>query len=60
MIDQVRSLKSRGVSAAIVSSKKRIYIGLVSTPTEVSSGKYRLLCTAPEAVSKTTVKGCCC
>ncbi len=50
MIDQVRSLKSRGVSAAIHSSNRGIDKGLVTTPTEVSSGKYRLLYTAPEAV----------
>ncbi len=55
MIDQVRSLNSRGlnsrgVSAAILSSNRGIDKDLVATPKEVSSGKYRLLYTAPEAV----------
>ena len=52
MIDQVRSLKSRGVSAAIVSSNRGIDKGLVTTPTEVSLGKYRFLHTVPKAVVK--------
>ncbi len=50
MIDQVRSLKSRGISAAILSSNRGIDKGLVTTPTEMSSGKYRLLYTALKAV----------
>ncbi len=50
MIDLVKSLKSRSVSAAILSSNRGIDKGLVTTSTEVSSGKYRLLYTAPEAV----------
>ncbi len=49
-IDQVRSLNNRGVSAAILSSNKRIDKDLVATAKEVSSGKYFLLYTAPEAV----------
>ena len=63
MIDQVRSLNNRGVSAAILSSNKGIDKDLVATAKEVSSGKYFLLYTAPEAVVvKTTVGGfifCC-
>ena len=47
MIDQVRSLS---VSAAILSSNKGIDKDLVATAKEVSSGKYFLLYTAPEAV----------
>ena len=47
MIDQVRSLNNRGVSAAILSSNKGIDKDLVATAKEVSSGK---LYTAPEAV----------
>ena len=50
MIDQVRSLNNRGVSAAILSSNKGIDKDLVATAKEVSSGKYFLLYTAPEAV----------
>ncbi len=50
MIDQVRSLKTRGVSAAILSTNRGIDRDLVATAREVSSGKYRLLYTAPEAV----------
>ena len=50
MIDQVRSLNNRGVSAAIHSSNKGIDKDLVATAKEVSSGKYFLLYTAPEAV----------
>ncbi len=47
MIDQVRSLNNR---AAILSSNKGIDKDLVATAKEVSSGKYFLLYTAPEAV----------
>ena len=50
MIDQVRSLNNRGVSAAILSSNKGIDKDLVATAKEVSSGKYFLLYTAPEAI----------
>ena len=50
MIDQIRSLNNRGVSAAILSSNKGIDKDLVATAKEVSSGKYFLLYTAPEAV----------
>ena len=50
MIHQVRSLNNRGVSAAILSSNKGIDKDLVATAKEVSSGKYFLLYTAPEAV----------
>ncbi len=51
MIDQVRSLNNRSVSAAaILSSNKGIDKDLVATAKEVSSGKYFLLYTAPEAV----------
>ena len=50
MIDQVRSLNTRGVSAAILSSNKGIDRSLVATNKDVSDGKYRLLFTAPEAV----------
>ncbi len=50
MIDQVRSLNNRGVSAAILSSIKGIDKDLVATAKEVSSGKHFLLYTAPEAV----------
>ena len=49
-IDQIRSLNNRGVSAAILSSNKGIDKDLVATAKEVSSGKYSLLYTAPEAV----------
>ena len=49
-IDQIRSLNNRGVSAAILSSNKGIDKDLVATAKEVSSGKYFLLYTAPEAV----------
>ncbi len=50
MIDQVRSLNNIGVSAAILSSNKGIDKDLVATAKEVSSVKYFLLYTAPEAV----------
>ena len=50
MIDQVRSLNNRGVSAAILSSNKGIDKDLVATAKELSSGKHFLLYTAPEAV----------
>ncbi len=50
MIDQVRGLNSRGVSAAILSSNKGIDKDIVAIAREVYSGKYRLLYTAPEAV----------
>ena len=50
MIDQIRSLNNRGVSAAILSSNKGIDKDLVATAKEVSSGKYFLLYTAPEAI----------
>ncbi len=50
MIDQVRGLNSRGVSAAILSSNKGIDKDIVATARDVYSGKYRLLYTAPEAV----------
>ncbi len=47
MIDHVKSLKSRGVSAAILSSNRGIDKGLVTTSTEVSSEKYCFQYTAP-------------
>ncbi|XP_064392440.1 ATP-dependent DNA helicase RecQ-like [Halichondria panicea] len=50
MIDQVRSLNTGGVSAAILSSNKGIDRSLVATNKDVSDGKYCLLFTAPEAV----------
>ncbi len=50
MIDQVRSLSSRGVPAGILSSNRGIDQDLVATARDVSGGKYRLLYTAPEAV----------
>ena len=50
MIDQITSLNNRGVSAAILSSNKGIDKDLVATAKEVSSGKYFLLYTAPEAI----------
>ena len=59
MIDQVRSLNNRGVSAAILSSNKGIDKDLVATAKEVSSGKYFLLYTArpQRLLLKTTVRG---
>ncbi len=51
MIDQVRSLNTRGVSAAILSSNMGINPCFVATDKDVSSGKYRLLFTAQEAVN---------
>ncbi len=43
MIDRVRSLESRGVSATIFSSNRGMDKDLVTTNTEVSSVKYCLL-----------------
>ena len=50
MVDQVRTLSSRGVSAAILSGNRGIERNLVANEKDVSAGKYRLLYTAPEAV----------
>ncbi len=50
MIDQVRSLSSRGVPAGMFSSNRGIDQDLVATARDVSGGKYRLRYTAPEAV----------
>ena len=50
MVDQVRSLRSQGVSAAILSSNKGLDQSLVASDTGISQGKYRLLYAAPEAV----------
>ena len=52
MIDQVRSLNNRGVSAPILSSNKGIDKDLVAPAKEVSSGEYFLLYTGPEAVAE--------
>ena len=43
MMDQVNSLRSRSVSAAILSSLK-------ATEIDVSASRYRLLYTTPEAI----------
>ena len=51
MVDQVRSLRSQGVSAAILnSSNKGLDQSLVASDTGICQGKYRLLYAAPEAV----------
>ena len=47
MVDQVRSLRSQGVSAAVLEGLDQ---SLVASDTGISQGKYRLLYAAPEAV----------
>ena len=50
MIDQVSSLQSRGVSAAIFSGNAGVDQKLTASDQDVFAGKYRLLFTAPEAI----------
>ena len=50
MVDQVSSLQSRGVSAAIFSGNAGVDQKLVASDKDVCAGKYRLLFTAPEAI----------
>ena len=50
MVDQVSSLQSRGVKAAIFSGNSGVDKKLLATDREVLEGKFRLLFTAPEAI----------
>ena len=50
MVDQVQSLRGRGVSAVILSGNKGIDGTLLASSVEIKHGIYRLLFTAPEAV----------
>jgi len=50
MVDQVSSLRSRGVAAAIMSSNREIHTTLKASESEVRAGRYRLLYCSPEAV----------
>lgn len=50
MVDQVESLRGRGVSAAILSGNKGIAGTLLASDVGIKRGMYRLLFTAPEAV----------
>ena len=50
MIDQVSSLRVRGVSAAIMSGHKGVDEKLLAADTDVEAGKYKLLFGAPEAI----------
>ncbi len=59
MIDQVRSLKSRSVSAAILRRNRGIDKVFVTTPTEVSLGNIACRTLLPRLLSKTTVGGGC-
>ena len=51
MVDQVASLQSRGVKAAIFSGNSGVDKKLLGTDREVLEGKYRLLFSAPEALT---------
>ena len=50
MVDQVKSLRARGVGAAIISSNRGIDRSLVATDCGIGSGSYRILYSAPEAL----------
>ena len=51
MADQVASLRSRGVSAAIIGHSGAVTDkNLLATEKDLTAGKYRLLFTAPEAI----------
>lgn len=50
MADQVASLRSRGVSAAIMSGHKGVDKALLATDKDVEAGKFSLLFCAPEAI----------
>jgi len=50
MVDQVASLRSRGVSAAIMSGHKGVDRSLLASDRDVEAGKFSLLFGAPEAI----------
>ena len=51
MVDQVVSLRSRSVQAAILSGNKGIDVQLLATDKEVKDGTHSLLFSAPEALA---------
>ena len=59
MIDQVKSLKSRGVSAAILSSNGELTKVLLPLPQKCLLGNIACCTLLPRLLSKTTVGGCC-
>ena len=50
MVDQVVSLRAKGVQAAILSSNKGIDVHLLAADKEIKEGGYSLLFSAPEAI----------
>ena len=50
MVDQVTSLQSHGVGAAILSGNEGVGKKLLASESEVKTGKFRFLFTSPEAV----------
>ena len=50
MIDQVISLRARGVAAAIVSGNKGVNKSLLATESDIAGGSFRVLLSAPEAI----------
>ena len=50
MVDQVASLRSRGVCAVIMSGHRGVGSNLLATDRDVETGKFRLLFCAPEAI----------
>ena len=51
MVDQVVSLRAKGVQAAILSGNKGIGVHLLATDKEIKDGGYSLLFSAPEAIA---------
>ena len=51
MVDQVLSLRSKGVHAAILSGNKGINVKLLATDKEIGDGKHSLFISAPEALA---------